>query len=64
MGLTLGTWNGEGCQSVIANDRASQGTVVIGTASTTGNLCVRVYDAAGTLAQPTDYEIQVVHIPT
>jgi hypothetical protein len=64
VGLTLGTWNGEGCQTVINNDRATQGAVVIGTASTTGNLCVRVYDAAGSLTQPTDYEVQVVHPPT
>lgn len=64
VGLTLGTWNGQDCQSVISNDRATQGSVIIGTASTTGNLCVRLYDATGALPQPTDYEVQVVHTPT
>jgi hypothetical protein len=61
LGLTLGTWNGEGCQTVIANDRATQGVSVIGTASGSGNLCVRVYDATGGLAAPTEYDVQVVH---
>src|SRR6185436_8860426 len=34
VGLTLGTWNGADCQSVISNDRATQGVTVLGTAST------------------------------
>jgi hypothetical protein len=61
VGLTLGTWNGAACQSVISNDRATQGTTVIGTATGSGNLCVRVFDATGELAGPTAYEVQVVH---
>jgi hypothetical protein len=61
VGLTLGTWNGTTCQTVIANDRATQASIVVGSASGSGNLCVRVHDATGELAQPTTYEVQVVH---
>ena len=61
VGLTLGTWNGVACQTIIANDRATQGTSIIGTASGSGNLCVRVFDATGELAGATNYEVQVVH---
>ena len=61
VGLVLGTWNGSSCQTVIANDRATQGTPVIGTASGSGELCIRLYDATGELAGPTAYEVQVVH---
>jgi hypothetical protein len=61
IGFTLGTWNGISCQTVIANDRATQGTPVIGTASGSGDLCIRLYDATGELAGPTAYEVQVVH---
>ena len=63
VGLSLGTWNGIACQTVIANDRATQGISVIGTASGTGNLCVRLYDAAGELVELTSYEVQVEHPP-
>jgi hypothetical protein len=61
VGLTLGTWNGITCQTVIANDRATQASIVVGSASGSGNLCIRVYDATGELAEPTTYEVQVVH---
>jgi hypothetical protein len=61
VGLVLGTWNGTSCQTVIANDRAGQGTSVIGNASGSGLLCVRLYDATGELVGPTDYEVEVVH---
>lgn len=60
VGLSLGTWNGSGCQIAIANDNATQGTVVIGSASAIGNLCVRIYDV-GKIAQPASYQIDVVH---
>lgn len=60
IGLSLGTWNGAVCQIVLANDRALQGTVITGTASSFGNLCVRVYDV-GNITEPTSYEVQVVH---
>jgi hypothetical protein len=62
IGLSLGTWNGtaETCATVISNDNASVGTAIVGAADREGRLCVRVYDAAGTLPQSTDYELAVV----
>ena len=61
IGLSLGTWNGESCQTVIARDSTVVGNSIVGTASSSGNFCIRVYDAAGTLTEPTSYEVQVVH---
>lgn len=61
VGLSIGTWNGAACQTVIANDAATQSTAVLGTADRAGRLCVRIYDAAGTLPVPTNYELTVVH---
>ena len=62
IGLSLGTWNGtaETCATVISNDNATVGTAIVGAADREGRLCVRVYDAAGTLPQATDYELTVV----
>ena len=60
VGLALGTWNGAVCQIVLANDRAVVTTVLQGGVSAVGRLCVRLYDV-GTLAQPTNYEVVVVH---
>lgn len=61
VGLALGTWNGTTCQIVLANDNAVQGTVVTGAVSSAGPLCVRVYDAAGTLAGSIAFVVTVVH---
>ena len=61
VGLSIGTWNGAACQTVISNDNATQGTAVVGTADRQGRLCVRIYDSEGTLPQPTNYEITVQH---
>ena len=61
VGLSLGTWNGTACSTVISNDSATVGTTVTGAADREGRLCVRVYDAAGTLPQPTNFELTVVH---
>ena len=61
IGLSLGTWNGSACQIVLANDKAVQGSSVIGQASALGNFCVRVYDAAGTVTQPESYVVTVSH---
>lgn len=60
IGLALGTWNGLACNVTIANDSASQGTVVVGTASSAGNLCVRIFDN-GHLTQPANYVVTVAH---
>ena len=60
IGLSLGTWNGSACQIVIANDNAAQGAIVIGAASSAGNLCVRVYDI-GKVDNLASYQLTVVH---
>lgn len=61
VGFSLGTWNGTACQIVLAVDNATQGTVVIGSATASGNLCVRIYDV-GNIVQPPSYQIDVVHL--
>ena len=60
VGMYLGIWNGTGCSAVVANDRAVVSTTILGTATSVGTLCVRIYDI-GTLVDPQDYEIEVVH---
>ncbi len=60
IGVSLGTWNGTACQLVIANTAAAQGAVVIGVASSAGNLCIFVQDV-GKIAAAASYEISVVH---
>ena len=60
IGLSLGTWNGSACQLVIANTAAAQGAIVIGVASSAGNLCIFVQDV-GKIAAAASYEITVVH---
>jgi hypothetical protein len=62
VGLALGTFNSTTglCQVVLANDKATLTTFVDGNSDRAGNLCVRIYDV-GTLTDPVDYQIQVVH---
>lgn len=60
VGMSLGTWNGTACQAVISNDRATVSTAILGRATSTGTLCVRVFDV-GALNEPQDYEVEVVH---
>jgi hypothetical protein len=60
VGFSLGTWNGTSCQAVISNDRATTNASILGRATSTGQLCVRVYDV-GTISTPQDYEVEVVH---
>lgn len=63
VGLSLGTWNGSVCQVPpgLFNDKAIQGSVVIGETQTVGDFCVRIYDAAGTVVDPETYVIEVSH---
>lgn len=60
VGLTLGTWNGTSCASVISNDNAVQGNAVIGGATGSGTLCARIHDV-GKLSAALDYRLTVVH---
>jgi hypothetical protein len=61
IGVSLGTWNGTSCQIILANDQTTVGSGLVGTVSGVGNLCLRIYDAAGNLSVPTTYSIDVVH---
>jgi len=60
LGLAMGTWNGIACQVVIANDTAKLSSVVLGTATAPGLLCIRVYDVGG-LTSATAYDVKVDH---
>jgi len=60
VGLSLGTWNGQVCQVILANDAAVLNTTVTGAAQQTGNFCVRIYDV-GKLTASTNYTIDVTH---
>lgn len=60
VGFALGTWNGTACQVVITNDRAGQSSALLGRATSTGSLCVRLFDV-GLISDPLDYEIEVIH---
>src|SRR4029453_19335720 len=42
VGLSLGTWNGESCQTVIARDSTVAGNSIVGCACASGNLWRRV----------------------
>ena len=61
VGLSLGTWSGTVCNVILANDNAVQGTTIVGQSGTIGTLCVRIYDAAGTLTEPLPFVLTVVH---
>jgi len=60
VGLSLGTWNGQVCQIILANDAALLNTTVTGAAQQTGQFCVRIYDN-GKLTASTDYQVDVTH---
>ncbi|CAN5703921.1 hypothetical protein BH18ACI5_BH18ACI5_14640 [soil metagenome] len=59
-GFSLGSWNGQSCQAVIAKDDALQGNALIGSAAGVGLLCVRVYDV-GKFTDTIGYTLTVVH---
>jgi hypothetical protein len=61
IGVSLGNWNGTVCQIVLAKDDAVQGAVVTGNMSGSGTLCLRVYDAAGTVVGTVTYSVDIVH---
>jgi hypothetical protein len=61
VGLSIGTWNGSICQTVLHNDLAKQGDVVAGATSSPGEFCARIYDARGILVQAQAYLIYVIH---
>jgi hypothetical protein len=60
VGMSLGTWSGDSCSTVLSNDAAVQGVTITGTVTGIGTLCARVYDV-GKVVDPLDYQITVVH---
>jgi len=60
VGVSLGTWNGQSCQVILANDSATQNASVVGEARSAGNFCVRIHDV-GKLTTPADYLLTVTH---
>jgi pimeloyl-ACP methyl ester carboxylesterase len=60
VGLSLGTWNGAACQIIIANDNAAVSQALVGSATGTGQFCVRVYDT-GRLTQNVQYTLSITH---
>lgn len=62
IGVSLGTWNGASCQLILSNDATTVGTGLLGQVSGVGNLCVKVYDAAGTVPTSSEaYSVDVAH---
>jgi len=63
VGFSLGNWNPTTsvCQIVLANDAATGGSLLAGSMSGIGNLCVRVYDVGNIAATPAAYTVEVVH---
>ena len=63
VGLSIGTWSGSLCtvSNGLFNDQAIQGSQIVGTSSTAGNFCVRIYDASGSVVQAETYAIEVSH---
>jgi hypothetical protein len=60
VGFGMGTWNGLSCTVVIAQDRAIQGSILVGQVNASGPLCVRVFDV-GNVPDQVDYTIRVDH---
>jgi hypothetical protein len=60
VGVSLGTWNGQACQVILANDSATQSVSVVGEARSAGNFCVRIHDV-GKLTAPAAYLLTVTH---
>jgi hypothetical protein len=60
LGLSIGTWNGQVCQIILANDNATIGVTVTGSATAIGSFCVRVYDV-GKLKKNVEYSVTITH---
>lgn len=58
IGVSLGTWNGNACQILLAKDDTKLNGVVTGTVSNATTLCLRVYDV-GAIAETATYTIDV-----
>jgi hypothetical protein len=58
IGVSLGTWNGNTCQILLAKDDTKLNGVLTGTVSNATTLCIRVYDV-GAIVEPATYTIDV-----
>ena len=62
VGFALGNWFNSFCSVVVANDQARQGAVLTGNITGATQLCVRIYDANGTIeGGAISYSVEVVH---
>lgn len=63
IGMSIGTWSGTTCSvgSGLFQDQAVQGAVLVAAISAPGQLCLRIYDGAGTITGPVTYSVDVVH---
>lgn len=63
IGMSLGTWNGSICQIVLDNPATKQGDVVVGATQLvgSGDFCLRVYDANGSIDPAQFYVVLVTH---
>jgi hypothetical protein len=64
VGFSLGTWNTvtESCSVVLANDAAIVGSVLQGTMTGTGTLCLRMYDVGNVVApNSAAYTVEIEH---
>jgi hypothetical protein len=60
IGLSLGTWTPNACQILLANDAAQVNTTLVGTATSVGTFCLRLYDV-GHLTEPIDFVVELSH---
>lgn len=62
IGFALGNWFASFCSVVLANDQAKQGAVLTGNLTASTQLCLRVYDANGSVTgDPVSYTVEIVH---
>jgi len=57
IGLGLGTWDLISCNAVANNPSAVQGNQLVGTVSSTANICVRVYDIGNLTDTTANYTV-------
>ena len=60
VGFGIGTWSNPQCTVLLAQDRAIQGSVILGNVNASGTLCVRIFDV-GNVVDQVDYTINVSH---
>jgi hypothetical protein len=62
IGVKIGTWSNGVCTAVVTSETATTGTLLLGTATSSIDLCMSVYDV-GNIAEGASatYSIQVVH---